>query len=152
MKKVLLGIAYWIVQLTWGILMNIIGLFATLFCLAFLKGKTHKNGYGLITEVKGNWGGVSLGAFALCGSYNQVDGPCYDPYWYEHTRCHEFGHSIQNMIFGPLFPFVVAIPSAIRYWLFYFGKLHTEYDGVWFERTATNWGTAWVSWIEHKSK
>ena len=146
--KVLKGIGYWILQLTWGIIMNIIGVFATLFSLIFLKGKIHKNGYGFITEVGGNWGGVSLGAFALCGSYNQVEGPCYDFEWYEHTRKHEFGHSLQNCILGPFFPFVVAIPSAIRYWLDYYGKLKSEYESVWFEHTATVWGTKWVDKIE----
>ena len=30
---------------------------------------------------------------------------------------HEFGHTFQNCLLGPLFPFMVAIPSAIRYWL-----------------------------------
>ena len=124
--------------------MTLIGFFATLFSLIFLKGKIHRNGYGFITEVKGNWGGVSLGLFQLCGSYNQKDGPCYDPEWYEHTRRHEFGHSIQNMIFGPLFPFIVAIPSAVRYWLDYYEKLKSEYESVWFEHTATLWGTNWI--------
>ena len=28
---------------------------------------------------------------------------------------HEFGHTFQNCLFGPLFPLIVAIPSAIRY-------------------------------------
>lgn len=149
MKKVLLGIGYWFVQCTWGILMNIAGILVTLFCLAFLKGKIHKNGYGFITEVKGNWGGLSLGAFAICGSYNQKDGPCYDPDWFEFTRKHEFGHSIQNLFLGPLFPFVVSIPSSIRYWLSYFGKLKSGYYDIWFEDTANKWGIKWVNWIEN---
>ena len=147
-KKILLGIAYWLVQLTWGIIMNIAGIFATIFCLIFLKGKIHINAYGFITEVKNNWGGVSLGAFALCGRYGQVNSPCYDPDWYYHTRCHEFGHSIQNMIFGPLFIFIVAIPSAIRYWLAMKDMLKSDYESVWFEKTATSWGTAWMNMME----
>ena len=130
--------------------MTFIGFFTTLIALIFVKGKTHKNGYGFITEVGGNWGGVCLGPFALCGSYNQIDGPCFAPEWYEHTRRHEFGHSIQNMFMGPFFPFIVAIPSAVRYWLDYFGKLKTEYDSVWFEYTATVWGTKWIDWLEEK--
>ena len=32
----------------------------------------------------------------------------------EAVSWHEFGHSFQNCLLGPLFPFVVAIPSAIR--------------------------------------
>ena len=148
MKKVLVGIGYWLVQLTWGILMTFIGALVTLFCLIFLKGKIHKNGYGFITEVGGNWGGVCLGPFALCGSYAQETSECYDFIWYESTRRHEFGHSLQNLFLGPLFPFVVAIPSAIRYWLDYFGKLKEDYYAVWFERTASDWGTEVIDWIE----
>ncbi len=148
MKKILFGIAYWLLQLTWGILMNIVGLFVTLFCLIFLKGKMHKNGLGFITEVGGNWGGVSLGAFALCGTYYQPTSPHYDFYWYHETRNHEFGHSLQNAILGPLFPFIVAIPSAIRYWLDYYGKLKRDYYAIWFERDATNWGVAIIDWLE----
>lgn len=149
MKKIFYAIAYWIGQLTWGILMTFIGALVTLFCLIFFKGKIHKNGYGFITEVFGNWGGLELGAFALCGNYSKTD-----TIWYEHTRKHEFGHSLQNLIFGPLFPFIVAIPSACRYWYdVYMAKkgiyLDEEwYDSIWFEGTATKWGTKAVDWIE----
>lgn len=155
-SKILLGIGYWIVQFTWGSLMTLIGLFTTAFCLLFLKGKAHRNGFGVITEVGGNWGGLELGAFALCGRYSQKEGPCYNPHWFEHTRRHEFGHSIQNMIFGPLFPFVVGLPSAIRYWYDRLDKKHASergldwYDSIWFEGTATNWGTSIVDKIESK--
>lgn len=149
MRKVLLGIVYWLLQLTWGIIMNIVGLVVTLFCLIFLKGKIHRNGFGFITEVKDNWGGVSLGAFALCGSYSQPDSSCYDSEWYYRTRCHEFGHSIQNMFLGPLFIFIVAIPSAIRYWLDLYDKLKGDYMDAWFERTASSWGTKWMTIMEN---
>lgn len=30
---------------------------------------------------------------------------------------HEYGHGIQHLWWGPLFPFVIGIPSAARYWL-----------------------------------
>ena len=33
----------------------------------------------------------------------------------EHVNKHELGHSYQNAILGPFMPFMVAIPSAIRY-------------------------------------
>ena len=76
-KKVYLGILYWIWSLTWGGLMTYIGLIVT-FALHFVKLigkifnknlaiKTHINGWSIITEVGGNWGGLELGAVALCG-------------------------------------------------------------------------------------
>ena len=115
--------------------MTLIGLFAAAFCLAFLKGKPHKNGYSFIIEVGGNWGGVNLGVVSLCGGYTTK---CIDYGWFEETRRHEAGHGLQNLIFGPLFPFIVSVPSAIRYWLSHFGKLKSGYYDVWFESTATS--------------
>ena len=153
MKKVILGILYWIGQLTWGILMTIIGIFTAIFCLIFLKGKPHKNGYSFIIEVGGNWGGVNLGAISLCGNYSQIDN-----YWFEHTRKHEAGHSLQNLIFGPLFPFIVAIPSACRYWYsrYMYKKgiflSNAWYESAWFEHTATNWGTWYIDKVENTGK
>jgi fatty acid desaturase len=30
---------------------------------------------------------------------------------------HEYGHGIQHLWWGPLFPFVIGLPSAARYWI-----------------------------------
>lgn len=129
--------------------MTIPGLLITGFCILFLKGKPHKNGFSYIVEIGGNWGGLELGAVALCGNYSQGNLS-----WFDHTRKHEFGHSVQQLIFGPLQAFVVGIPSAIRYWYNRIaskkGKRFSSdwYDSIWFEGTATKWGTSWVEWIE----
>lgn len=129
--------------------MSLIGLITALICILFLKGKVHKNGYTIIIEVGGNWGGVNLGCISLCGGYTTV---CPDENWFQHTRRHEFGHSLQNLIFGPLFPFIVAIPSAIRYHYQNYrskkGLPNKEYDAIWFEGTATRWGTKAIAKIE----
>ena len=151
MKKIVLGILYWIGQLTWGIIMSLIGLITALICIIFLKGKVHRNGFTFIVEVGGNWGGINLGCVSLCGGYTTV---CPDENWFQHTRRHEFGHSLQNLIFGPLFPFIVAIPSAIRYHYQNYrsskGLPNKEYDAIWFEGTATKWGTKIIDKIEAK--
>lgn len=160
-KKILFCIMFWVISLTWGIIMTSIGLVITgvlnlvkLIAKLFkkdLKIKTHINGCSLITEVGGNWGGVELGAVALCGNYSKSS-----KYWFEHTRRHEFGHAVQHLIFGPLFIFVVAIPSACRYWYQRImqgkGKHFASdwYDSIWFEGGATRWGTKVVNWLESK--
>lgn len=33
----------------------------------------------------------------------------------ESVNAHEFGHTFQNCLLGPLMLFVVSLPSAIRY-------------------------------------
>lgn len=145
-KKIILGILYWLWSLTWGCLMTIPGLLITGFCIIFLKGKPHKNGFSYIVEIGGNWGGLELGCVALCGNYYGKD-------YYDYIRKHEFGHSIQQLIFGPLQPFLIGIPSAIRYWYDRLDKKHKRstdwYDSIWFEGTATKWGSAWIDKIEN---
>ena len=80
-------------------------------------------------ETKGSWGGVTLGCFIFT---------CKNPS--QSLLEHESGHTLQNIMFGPLMPFIVAIPSCIRYWFRRFTKPTTMYDGIWFERQATNLG------------
>lgn len=150
MKIILLGILYWVVQLIWGALLTIPGLLITAFCILFLHGKPHKNGFSYIVEVGGNWGGIELGAVALCGGYTTT---CKNLTWFELTRRHEFGHTLQHLIFGPLMLFIVAIPSVTRYWYFRLtpNKKHKDYDSIWFEGSATKWGTTAINWIENKN-
>lgn len=140
MKKIL----YWFLQLTWGLLATFLGFFVFLYAIIFRKHKIHKNGFSFIVEFRGNWGGLSLGPFAFCGNYSSSD-----VYWYEHTRAHEYGHSIQNIILGPLWLFIIGIPSFIRYgyrkWLYNVKKEPlTDYDDIWFEGSATKIGEKYI--------
>jgi hypothetical protein len=133
---------FWFISLTWGIILTLPGLLITLFIIIFLKGKVHKNGCSYIVEFGGNWGGVEIGAVSICGNYSQTDKE-----WFEHVRRHEFGHAIQQLIFGPFQIFLVSIPSAIRYWYRRLtpNKKHKDYDAIWFEGTATKLGTFFIN-------
>lgn len=125
---------YYLLQFTWGLPMNIIGVLVFLVLIIFGKKpkKFHNCWYIVIGK---RWGGVELGTFFLISEPES-----------EHTKRHESGHALQNMIWGFLFPFAVCIPSAIRYWyreLKYHRKHitpETKYDDIWFEGQATRWG------------
>lgn len=148
-QKKLFSIFFWIVSLTWGCLLTIPGLIIVGICI--LAGcKYHKNGCSIIVEVGGNWGGLEIGAVALCGRYSQKDGPCYDPNWFEHTRKHEFGHNIQELMFGP-FQIFLGLASALRYWYRRLTpkKQHKPYDAFWVEGMATNLGYKWMERFEN---
>ena len=124
---------FYLLNFTWGIIMNIIGAVGAMVAMA-LGAKPQKHAGNLMFRIGHNWGGVSLGIFSfVCHEAGQ------------HTFDHEFGHSIQNALYGPAFPFVVAIPSAIRYWTFTINDVkgipnEEEYDAAWFEGQATKWG------------
>lgn len=96
---------YYILNCTWGCIMTFIGAIIALALLCVGK-KPQKHAGSIYFNVGKSWGGVELGCFFLTDSNNST-----------HTKNHEFGHSLQNCLWGPLFPFVVCIPSAIRYWL-----------------------------------
>lgn len=138
MKRVL----FYILSFTWGGIMSWIGVIVLLILLPF-KNTQLKTYHGRIYMVVGeNWGGLELGCFFLCGKNMG-----------EHTLAHEAGHGLQNCIWGPLMPFVICIPSAIRYWHRTilmkkdYNKYLTlpDYDSVWFEGQATNWGYKYVA-------
>lgn len=117
--------------------MTLVGLI-TAFALVCLGNKPKRYGYCLHFVVGKNWGGLNLGLVILTDN-NPT----------EHTKAHEHGHALQNCLYGFLMPFVVAIPSAIRYW---HRELNcrkgiypeTAYDDVWYEGQATNWGTKFI--------
>ena len=100
--KVLKTIGFWFIQSTWGCIMTLIGGFTA--CVLMIMGYKPKRFYNNIYfEVGENWGAISLGGFFICSK---------DSYYI--TKQHEAGHSIQNMLWGPLFPFVIGIPSLLR--------------------------------------
>lgn len=131
MKKFL----FYLLSFIWGLPMTLCGLIvAAILLLAGHKPKKWK--YCYYFEIGHNWGGLEFGAFFLVNKNSST-----------HIKNHEHGHAIQNCWFGPFFPFIVFIPSAIRYWwrelLTKRGKTDLpDYDSIWFEGQATRLGTA----------
>ena len=110
--KVLLYILYWIGQCTWGCIMTSIGLI-TVGILWILGYKPHTFGPNIYVCVPGDWGGYNLGPIFIRGG--QENGtPETDEYYAKDVPMHEAGHGLQNLIFGPLFPLLIAIPSPWR--------------------------------------
>jgi hypothetical protein len=127
---------YRALNLTWGLPMTLVGYIAKTI-LKFAGFKLKQWGGCVWFEIGEHWGGVSLGMVIIT---------CKDAT--EETLNHEFGHSIQNAIFGIFFPFVVAIPSAARYWKRIAdekkGKILEPYDAIWFEGQATMLGNKYI--------
>lgn len=144
MKKFL----YYLIQWTWGLPLNIIGLIALCIVLciniiyapikkrSFCHLQKYRNSISII--IPWNFGGLELGMFFVRGAMN------------ESVCAHEYGHSIQNLWWGPLFIIIIFIPSGLRYWYRKFYRTYIypktrkalpKYDSIWFEGQATNLGT-----------
>ena len=136
---------FYFLTFTWGILLTLAGLIVAGILLLAGK-KPEKYGWCYYFEVgDDSWGGLELG-FIFLVNKKPITG----------TLNHEFGHAIQNCILGPLMPFVICIPSAIRYWYreFRYWRKNifppTDYDAIWFEGEATKVGKMAIDYITSK--
>ena len=136
---------FYLLSFTWGLPLTLIGCLVALV-LVVAGYKPGRFGWCLVFEIGEVWGGLELGVVFL---------KCRESGY--HLMCHEHGHAFQNTLFGVFMPFIVSIPSAVRYW--YREYLHRvkcvkysempDYDSVWFEGQATRIGKAFM---ERRSK
>ena len=127
-------IIFWFLSLTWGLPMTLMGAVVALALL--ITGHTPKRfHHSIYFEVGATWGGFEAGGFFFTDKTPSL-----------HTKQHESGHGLQNIVLGPLMPFVVSIPSAIRYWYRRIKQRRNPnvvlppYDSMWFEGQATRLG------------
>lgn len=142
-------VLYYILSFTWGIIMTLIGSLVTaaiwIAKLFGLKAEIKKYYWGYDISVGPEyWGGCTLGIMFLRDWKSSI----------KYINDHEFGHTLQNCLLGPLFPLLVAIPSATRYWYQTIrenkGKDNVPYDSVWFEDAATQCGNYAVEFLSQK--
>lgn len=135
--KTLKAVGFWVLSLTWGLPMTLFGAIIAfgLLVTGHKPKRFHQNIY--FTFGKGGWGFEAGGFFFLSKDAGSLA-----------IKQHESGHGLQNIVFGVFMPFIVSIPSAIRYWYREYlvksgKKKYSElppYDSIWFEGMATRWG------------
>lgn len=128
---------WYVLNLTWGLIYTLIGVFMALFVKIFFRAKFEKFHNVYCAMFGNNWGGLEA-VFFIFVALNMGD-----EYTLQ-TKEHEFGHSFQNALFGPFNIFLTLIPSATRYWVQTIrsrkGKSNKPYDLIWFEGSATDGG------------
>lgn len=135
-------ILYFALSYTWGIIMILVG-YVVRLVLRIMCVEYEMHGPCRVYQIgKTRWGGVSLGHTILTQK---------DPS--RHTLNHEFGHSIQNAVFGPFY-LLIALVSAMRYHRRKILKKKNPnielplYDSVWYEGTATKWGNKSIKYFK----
>ena len=107
MKKAL----YVLIQCTWGIPQTLLGFLLFLF---FIRKRHFLYHGAIVTEIPGR-GSVSLGLFVFIGTVLPTDRRCKnripDKEMEQRVLVHEYGHTIQSLILGPLYLPVIGIPS-----------------------------------------
>ena len=98
-----MAVLYVLIQLTWGIIQSLLGLF---FLLKEGLGREHFWFHGAYVTRWDHSGGLSLGMFIFIGNPLLENGEKYA------YLTHEYGHSIQSLIYGPLYLLIVGVPSS----------------------------------------
>ncbi len=117
-----MNVLYFIIQATWGIVQSFLGFIVFLFNI----GEKHYLYHGAIVTEWKNKSSVSLGMFVFVTD---------EPYFYEKLKdaytkeelsarllVHEYGHSIQSIILGPLYLILMGVPSTLWGFLPYYNR------------------------------
>lgn len=94
---------HFLIQFTWALPQNLFGFILT---RKYRNGKKENFFTSKIYYHNEKWGGISLGMFIVINGKKDED-------WINTTKVHEYGHTIQSLILGPLYLFVIGIPSMI---------------------------------------
>lgn len=116
----------WLLQNSWGMLNEAVGTVAAYGAVELFGATTQMWEHVQLITVPGSFGAFTLG--------NKVIGDATTLSLY---KAHEQGHYFQNLLLGPLYFPVVAIPSIIH------AGVHpndTNYDHFYTEGWATSWG------------
>ncbi len=132
-------VIYFIIQWTWGILQNVLG---SIVWLLNCKNKHYWYHGALVTVWKAK-SSVSIGMFIFITE---------EPFFYDklknnHTMSelsqrllvHEYGHTIQSLILGPLYLIVMGIPSTIWGFLPSLNKKRIEHQVSYFSFFTEKW-------------
>ena len=127
-------------QCTWGILQTFVG---SIVFLLNIRKKHYLYHGAIITE----WGlksSLSMGLFCFVTSTPFACGCCSAEEVGHRLVVHEYGHSIQSLILGPMYMFAMAIPSMLWAGLPCFEKLrlkkNIKYHRLYTERWANHLG------------
>lgn len=130
------SVLFYVVQWTWGLPVNVVGGIAYLICTKILKRQHSKFGFSNIVYLPWKSGGLSMGLFIFMKDHHEKEE------WIYNTRIHEYGHTWQCLLLGPLYYIVVALPSVIwcNFFEGYRKKNNVSYYKLYCEAWANSFG------------
>ena len=126
---------FYLIQWTWGLPVNLVGGIVFLICTKIKGRRWQKFGYSKIVYLPWNSGGLSLGLFIFMKDNHKSEK------WTYNTRIHEYGHTWQCLLLGPIYYIVIALPSAI--WCNFFEGYRKKNNVSYYWLYCENWANAW---------
>ena len=103
------GFLYMLAQCTWGILQTLSGFVVFMICI---RDKHYFYHGAVVTEWK-HGSSVSLGLFIFVSANPYYRGRPTKEETASRLLVHEYGHTIQSLILGPLYLIVMGLPSIV---------------------------------------
>jgi len=118
---------------TWGVVQTGIGL---IMFLLFIKKPHYWYKGSIITVFSKSFGSISLGVFIFIG--NNVTKEQANN---SELVNHEYGHSLQSLLLGPLYLFIIGLPDII--WLMFFSDWRTTHNKSYYWFFSESWADKW---------
>jgi hypothetical protein len=135
----MLKLLYILLQCSWGVLQTTLGLICFLF---HIKDKHYFYHGAIVTEWKSR-SSVSLGMFVFITNepffYEKLKDEYQKEELSERLLVHEYGHTIQSIILGPLYLILMGIPSTIWGFSARLNKLRREKNISYFAFFTEKW-------------
>ncbi len=134
-KYIINHIIYTLLQLTWAIPQNILGLLILLGLTIKNPKRNHFYYHGaIVTEWKFTFS-CGCGMFIFYGHKDAKDA--------KEVLVHEYGHTLQSIVLGPLFMFIIAIPSMTWAFVPCFIKMRKEKNIKYVDFYPESWANSW---------
>ncbi len=134
-KKNLKAFLFYLIQWTWGLPVNILGWIGFIVCTKIKGYRWQHFGYAKIVYMPWNAGGLSMGLFIFMKDQHK------NKKWTHDVRIHEYGHTWQCLLLGPLYYIVIAIPSVI--WCNCFAGYRKKHNIAYGNLYCEGWANAW---------
>lgn len=119
-------LVFTLLQVSWGGLQSLMGLILYVYCRIRQQGVKRCIYQGSICTYWKSKNGISLGIFIFAAE--------------DEMKKHEYGHSLQSLVLGPLYLLVIGLPSFVWANLPYYQRLRRkkkiDYYSFWTERWA----------------
>ncbi len=134
-------IAYYLIQMTWGLLQNAVGFLVWLFLMTRNRERKRFRFHGAFVTTWSLPASMGLGMFIFFGHEKSKDASL--------VLVHEFGHTVQSVILGPTFLFVIGIPSFIWANFRPFIKMRNAHNVSYMKAYCESWANALGEKVTH---
>ncbi len=136
---------YRIWQCTYGIIQSLLGFF---LLLINIREKHYIFHGAVVTEWK-HGSSVSLGMFLFVSTKYKRKAETAEHY--NRLVAHEYGHTIQSLVLGPLYLIVIGLPSLLWASVPAFKKMRKKRQISYYSFYTESWANAWGKWTLEKS-